>query len=211
MHFVVPKELEALMNSMSDGKTSVAPLIEALDVAQLRSGRQALRDRTGWLDDAIEVEHARHAQMAPTLPTSALMGLVQVAESEFRGKKHVAICRAAMVLFQTEGDHPALGLGADIEADQCASARQSSRNCANESAPVQGRGPRLLGLDQRFAFLSIDLRGGVRPGDGATRGPTATGSLSTIQSRLVAVLHWQRWFGRLRSTFSRLAINGGCL
>lgn len=95
-----PMAVLHMSRSLSEGSEPfIRQLSEALGVPELRCGRHTLRDRKGWLDDKIEVSCLWHAVVMPSFHPWAAIGVVHREQSEFRGKMHPSIIRAAVVLF----------------------------------------------------------------------------------------------------------------
>jgi hypothetical protein len=101
---------------------SLRQLSQALGVPELRCGRHALRDQKGWLDDEIEAGYLWHARVMPSFHPWADIGLVHMDQSEFRGKEHPSITRAAMVLFDREGGQVLGWSATEVESDPLAEA-----------------------------------------------------------------------------------------
>jgi hypothetical protein len=95
----------------------VRQLSEALGVPELRCGRHALRDHKGWLDDKIEVGCLWHAVVMPSFHPWAAIGVVHMDQSEFRGKTHPSIIRAAVVLFDRADGQVQGWSAADVSSD----------------------------------------------------------------------------------------------
>ena len=99
---------------------AVQQLTKALALPELRCGRHALRDHRGWLDDEIDVDYCWHALVMPSFHPWAAVGLIQTVESEFRGRKHSAIIRAAAVIFGNEPGHVGPCASTELQSDPLA-------------------------------------------------------------------------------------------
>ena len=118
-------------------------LSEALGLPELRSGRHALRNDKGWLDDKIEVGFLWHALVMPSFHSWAAIGMVHMDQSEFRGKSHAAIIKAAVVLFDHSDGHV-----------QSCSATEMDRDPLAEAL----RGVQLLSVDRNVYLDGIGYR-----------------------------------------------------
>jgi hypothetical protein len=101
---------------------SVHQLSQALGVPELRCGRHALRDYKGWLDDKIEVGYLWHAFVMPSIHPGAAIGMVHMDESEFRGKKHPSVIKAAVVIFDRDDGQVRGWSAAEVNSDPVAEA-----------------------------------------------------------------------------------------
>jgi hypothetical protein len=110
-----------MSRSLSEAtEPSLRQLSHALGVPELRCGRHALRDQKGWLDDKIEVGYLWHALVMPSFHPWAAIGLVHMKQSEFRGKDHPSIMRAAMVVFDQEGGQARASSATEVNSDPLA-------------------------------------------------------------------------------------------
>ena len=110
-----------MSRSLSErAEPAVHQLTKALGLPELSCGRHALRDHRGWLDDKIDVDYCWHALVMPSFHPWAAVGLMQTAESEFRGRKHPATIRAAAVIFGNEQGHVGPCASAELQSDPLA-------------------------------------------------------------------------------------------
>lgn len=97
-------------------------LSQALGVPELRCGRHSLRNQKGWLDDKIKVGYLWHALVLPSFHPGAAIGMVHMDESEFRGKKHPSVIKAAVVLFDRDDGQVRAWSAAELDSDPVAEA-----------------------------------------------------------------------------------------
>jgi hypothetical protein len=80
---------------------AVKKLAEYLGFPELRAGRQTLRDARGWREGEIHIASLWYAAIRPTFHDDAILCCATTKETEFRGRRNEAWCRAGLLLPNT--------------------------------------------------------------------------------------------------------------
>ena len=103
--------------SSNTTRALIERLSQTLGVPELRCGTQILRNQKGWRDDEIEVDYLWYALVMPSFHPRAAIGMAHMDESEFRGKKHPAVIRAAVVISDRGKDQVGSSTFAEVTED----------------------------------------------------------------------------------------------